>query len=135
MRNKSNLSKSKDYVSKLCLYGKITEQHAKEIDEIINNEIEKVIEYISYKQGWEETGDIYRKHFKLPTKYDKLSIKNNLSLCSSCFCMTKTINNKCGKCGEDKKVLKPLTQQDVKKMVKIIKKGKKIREEHDKNEQ
>lgn len=30
---------------------------------------EEVISYIGCKQGWEETEDIYRKHFKLKTKY------------------------------------------------------------------
>lgn len=29
-----------------------------------------------------------------------------LTLCPKCYCMTKTINNKCGKCGADKEVKK-----------------------------
>jgi len=33
--------------------------------------IEEVIEYIAYNQGWEESGDIYRKHYGLPIKYPK----------------------------------------------------------------
>lgn len=33
---------------------------------------EEVISYIGYNQGWEETEDIYRKHFGLKEKY-----KNN----------------------------------------------------------
>lgn len=32
--------------------------------------------------------------------------KQNISLCHSCYCMTKTINEKCGKCGG----IKPLTE-------------------------
>jgi hypothetical protein len=38
MQNKKNLRKPIDYASKLCLYGKITEQHAKDINEILNND-------------------------------------------------------------------------------------------------
>lgn len=26
----------------------------------------------------------------------------NISLCESCFCMTKTVKSKCGKCGAKK---------------------------------
>lgn len=32
---------------------------------------EDVIDYISFNEGWEETGDKYRKHFGLKTKYQK----------------------------------------------------------------
>lgn len=28
--------------------------------------------------------------------------KDDISLCNGCYCMTHTINNKCGKCGEPK---------------------------------
>lgn len=33
----------------------------------------RVIDYISLNQGWEESGDVYRRHFGIPTQYDKLS--------------------------------------------------------------
>jgi hypothetical protein len=32
---------------------------------------EDVISHIGHDQGWEESEDVYRKHFGLPTKYDK----------------------------------------------------------------
>lgn len=38
------------------------EQHKKEMEEIID--------YISLNQGWEETGDKYRKHFGFKEKYN-----------------------------------------------------------------
>jgi hypothetical protein len=33
--------------------------------------LEEAISYIGQHQGWEESEDIYRKHFGLPTKYTK----------------------------------------------------------------
>jgi len=35
------------------------------------------------------------------SKY-KISSKNEISLCKSCYCMTKTIKGKCGKCKKKK---------------------------------
>jgi len=35
----------------------------------LNKQKEEVISYIGLKQGWEESEDIYRKHFGLKTKY------------------------------------------------------------------
>jgi len=43
IKTTKNVGKPIDYVSKLCLYGKITEQHAKDINEIIQNEIDKAV--------------------------------------------------------------------------------------------
>jgi len=33
--------------------------------------LEEAISYIGKEEGWEESEDIYRKHFGLPTKYTK----------------------------------------------------------------
>jgi hypothetical protein len=33
--------------------------------------IEQTIDYISFKEGWEETGDKYRKEFNIKPKYSK----------------------------------------------------------------
>ncbi len=50
----------------------------KEIQSLIQSTKEEVIEYISFNQGWEETGDKYRKHFGLKTKYDKSKLNSLL---------------------------------------------------------
>lgn len=64
-----------------CLTGKITEEHAREIKDLLANELheaykkglEKGLEvatgFIGKTQGWEESEDKYRRHFGLPTKY------------------------------------------------------------------
>jgi len=41
MQNIQNVGKNTDYVSKLSLYGKISEKHSEEINEVINNIIKK----------------------------------------------------------------------------------------------
>jgi hypothetical protein len=33
---------------------------------------EEAIDYISFNQGWEESGDIYRKHFGIKEKFTHL---------------------------------------------------------------
>jgi len=64
-----------DFASKLSLYGKITEKHAEEINEMINvwvNEAKKeVIDHISFNEGWEETGDKYRKYFGIEPLFNQ----------------------------------------------------------------
>ena len=41
----------------------------KGIQDLLDKQKEEVISYIGLKQGWEESEDIYRKHFGLKTKY------------------------------------------------------------------
>lgn len=41
------------------------------IDHSVSEAVENVIELIAHDQGWEESGDIYRKYFGLPIKYPK----------------------------------------------------------------
>jgi len=41
------------------------------IASLLQQKEEEVIEYIANHQGWEESGDIYRKHYGLPIKYPK----------------------------------------------------------------
>jgi phosphotransferase system glucose/maltose/N-acetylglucosamine-specific IIC component len=47
-----------------------------------------------------------KKEIKKPSIIDELSSKqegkDEISLCKSCYCMTKTIKGKCGKCGSKK---------------------------------
>lgn len=44
----------------------------------IESKIDEVISHIGRDQGWEESEDIYRKHFGLELKYNKtLTIKSN----------------------------------------------------------
>lgn len=31
---------------------------------------EEAVSYIGHKEGWEESEDVYREHFGLPTKYN-----------------------------------------------------------------
>ena len=41
------------------------------INFLLLKQTKKVINYISRDQGWEESGDIYREHFGIPTRYIK----------------------------------------------------------------
>jgi hypothetical protein len=44
-----------------------------------------------------------KEYLKLAEYVDENFVrKENISLCESCYCMTKTIAKKCGKCGERK---------------------------------
>jgi len=75
MQTKPNMGKPIDYASKLNLYGKITEKHAEEINEMINSWIDEtkkeVIDHISFNEGWEETGDKYRKYFGIEPVFNQ----------------------------------------------------------------
>lgn len=42
-----------------------------------------------------------KKKFNLDK--EKMKDSEQVSLCKNCWCMTHTINSKCGKCGEKKK--------------------------------
>ena len=39
------------------------------IQKSVKAERERVVDYISFKEGWEETGDKYREYFNLKTRY------------------------------------------------------------------
>ena len=42
----------------------------------LDKKAEEVIDYIAETQGWEETEDIYRKHFGFKQKYIKSEVEN-----------------------------------------------------------
>jgi len=58
--------KAEDYLKSY-----IKELFKQEIKELGDKITEEVIEYISFNQGWEETGDKYREYYNLPKKYLK----------------------------------------------------------------
>jgi hypothetical protein len=47
------------------------DDYSEYIENLLAEEREKVIGYISEKEGWEETGDKYRLHFGIKQKYIK----------------------------------------------------------------
>ena len=66
------MQKIKELISKLNLKGKITAQHAKEIEEIIREDqkeaerkgAEEMLRIISKDMGWEESEVFYREMYK-----------------------------------------------------------------------
>jgi sarcosine oxidase delta subunit len=84
-----------DYAAKLSLYGKITTEHAKEVNEILNNLIPDISKKVKQAHWNEETELLVM---------DKYKQVDGISLCPDCNCMTKTIKGLCGKCGKPKRL-------------------------------
>lgn len=56
------------YGEVIPLYNK---QEGQPVENYTKTIIEKVINHIAFKQGWEETGDIYRKEFGIKERFNK----------------------------------------------------------------
>jgi len=54
------------------------------------------------KSLMERGGEMTKVKLNLKKSNTKIKMEDNISLCKSCYCMTKTIKGKCGKCGDEK---------------------------------
>lgn len=73
--------------------------------ERLTRENHMLISHLAYMAGEFEGSHGHKNGYLLknwPEYAELTELKGDVSLCSSCHCMTHTVDSKCGKCGESK---------------------------------